>query len=282
MPTGSSEHDQLSIFEETDTSSLPPRVKKKPRIQKDSTFTIRIRSLRMNPDQPRNFIDEEQLADLCESIKLHGVIQPVVVKKGPGNVYTLVAGQRRYLAARMAGLDRLPAILTDGDPFEIALIENLQRSDITAIEEATAVARLKELRGYTLEQMSKILGKAKPTISEIISLSRLPDEIQDRCRKDYSVPRSILVDIARKATHAEMFMAFEAYLNGLGRKEIRQLQEKSNRITKRVETRFIKSFVKQIETFDVNRLAGKQRERVKNELGKIQATIEELLTKFES
>jgi len=282
MPTGSAEHDQLSIFEETNTLAPPPRVKKSSRMPKDSTFTIGIRSLRMNPDQPRNFIDEEQLADLSESIRLHGIIQPVVVKKEPGNRYTLVAGQRRYLAARMAGLDRLPAILTDGDPFEIALIENLQRSNITAIEEATALARLKELRGYTLEQMSKILGKAKPTISEIISLSRLPDEIQDRCRKDSSIPRSMLVDIARKATHAEMLMAFEAYLNGLGRKEIRQLQEKPSRSRNRIETRFIKSFVKQIETFDVSKLAGKQREKVKNELGKIHATIEELLTKFES
>jgi len=280
MPTGSSEHAQLSMFEEANTSVPSPAVKKSSRIPKDSTFTIRIRSLRMNPDQPRNFIDEEQLAGLSESIKLHGIIQPIVVKKGPGNSYTLVAGQRRCLAARMAGLDRLPAILTDGNPFEIALIENLQRSDITAIEEATALARLKELRGYTLEQMSKILGKAKPTISEIISLSRLPDEIQDRCRENSSIPRSILVDIARKATPAEMNMAFEAYLNGSGRKEIRQLQEKPSRTTNKIETRFIKSFVKQIETFDVSRLAGKQRERVKNELGKIHATIEELLAKF--
>jgi ParB family transcriptional regulator, chromosome partitioning protein len=236
----------------------------------------------MNPDQPRNFIDEEQLSGLCESIKLHGIIQPVVVKKGSGKRYILVAGQRRYLAARMAGLEKLPAILTDGDPFEIAIIENLQRSDLTAIEEAAALSHLKELKGYTLEQMSKILGKAKPTISEIISLTRLPDEIQDRCREDASIPRSILVDIARKSSHADMIVAFEAYLKGVGRKEIRKLLEKPTRPAKRTETKFLTSFVKRIESFDVEKLGEKQRGQVKSELEKLHATIENLLTKFQS
>jgi ParB family transcriptional regulator, chromosome partitioning protein len=280
MPTRSSTNDQLSFFETTEPSS--PVSKKSPKITRDINFSVSLSSLLMNPDQPRNYVDEEQLAGLCESIKLHGIIQPVVVKKGSDRRYILVAGQRRYLAARMAGLDRLPAILTDGDPFEIALIENLQRSNLTAIEEATALSHLKELKGYTLEQMSEILGKAKPTICEIISLIRLPGEIQDRCREDSSIPRSILVNIARMSSHADMIMAFDAHLKGLGRKEIRKLQEKPIRPAKRTESKFLTSFVRRIENFDVEKLGEKQRERVKNELEKLHATIENLLTKFQS
>jgi len=158
---------------------------------------IDIDQISPDPDQPRKVFDDEALAELSASIRKKGVLQPVIVRRdGSGRVW-LVAGERRYRAAKMAGQSKIPAIFTKGDPREIALIENIQRENLKPMEEAEALARLMETHGYRQEHLCGIVNKSKSMISEILSLTRLPEEIRHDARNS-SLSRRILIEIARQ------------------------------------------------------------------------------------
>ena len=129
-----------------------------------------------------------------------------------GNPYLIiVAGERRYQAAQQVGLLVLPAICVEGDYAEIALVENLQRQDLTAIEEAESFQRLMQAHNYTQEQLGDIVSKARNTISETMLLTRLPQQIRDECRGDRKITRQALIDIARKKQERSMITAYGAY-----------------------------------------------------------------------
>lgn len=141
---------------------------------------VKIELITPNREQPRKTFDAEALAELTESIKQHGVIQPlIVVKKGKG--YEIIAGERRYRAAKQAGLKELPVIVreyTEKEKSEIALIENIQREDLDAIEIALAYQRLMDDYNLTQERMSERVGKKRATIANYLRLLKLPAEIQ--------------------------------------------------------------------------------------------------------
>ena len=125
------------------------------------------------------------------------MLQPILVREGADGVFIIVSGERRYQASRMAGLATIPAIITDGEPAEISIIENLLRENLTAIEEAEAIERLRALHDYTLGDLATDLGKSDSTLSEILSLNKLPAEVKDDCRNDPKAGRSILALIAK-------------------------------------------------------------------------------------
>ena len=143
--------------------------------------SLPIASIVTNPDQPRKSFDETQLSELSDSIKQNGVLQPILVRK-KGNKYEIVAGERRYQASKLAGLKEIPAIIRDIDDaevFQLALIENLQRSDLTPIEEARGYRQLLDTKGLTQEGLAKILSKSRSAIANTLRLMDLPQEVQD-------------------------------------------------------------------------------------------------------
>jgi ParB family chromosome partitioning protein len=182
-----------------------------PQYEKGHLYQISITDFKPDPNQPRKVIDPEALAELVESITKFGIIQPLLFRDaGEGWLY-IVAGERRYQAARQAGLLTLPAILVDGNYAEIALIENLQRQDLTCVEEAEALQRLMTEQSYTQEQLGGIVGKARTTVRDILTINRLPQTIRDECRGDRTTTRQTLIEIARKTQERAMLTAYAAY-----------------------------------------------------------------------
>ena len=142
---------------------------------------LSLSDLRPNPYQPRKVFDDDALNDLASSIKEHGVFQPIIVKKSIKG-YEIIAGERRFRASKMAGLDKIPAIVrdfSDSQMMEIALLENLQRENLNAIEEANAYKAMIEKLDLTQEDLSKRVGKSRSHITNIIGLLRLPKVVQD-------------------------------------------------------------------------------------------------------
>ena len=164
-----------------------------------SLALIPLANLSANPDQPRKRFDEEGIRDLAASIQDRGVIQPVIVKRTGSDTYQLLAGERRFRAAGVAGLAVIPAIVRDkDDPLEIALIENLQREDLTPLEEAEAVAGLVERHGYSHRELAEVLGKSRPYVSNLLALTRLPDRVKAEIHAEGpQVSRELLMGVAR-------------------------------------------------------------------------------------
>jgi ParB family transcriptional regulator, chromosome partitioning protein len=154
--------------------------------------------LRPNPHQPRTQFDEDFIRELADSIREKGLIQPISVGRDEEkpNHYIIYAGEQRYRAFTLLGRDTIPAILTSGDPAEIAVIENVQRRDLHPLDEARSYAVLMERHGYTQEQLGKVVHKSRSTITEFLSLNSLPEYIKEECRTS-DIPKSTLIEIAR-------------------------------------------------------------------------------------
>lgn len=143
--------------------------------------TLAVSEIEPNRGQPRKQFDPAALADLADSIRQHGVLQPLVVRPMPDGSYQLVAGERRWRAARMAGLSQVPVVikeLSDSETMALALIENLQREDLNAIEEAMGYRDLMENFGLTQEQVSAKVGKSRPVVTNALRLLGLPEEVR--------------------------------------------------------------------------------------------------------
>ena len=180
---------------------------------KNQLYMVPLAELQPDPTQPRKYMDPVALEELTASVSQMGIIQPVVCRQDPatGLVYT-VAGERRCAAARKAGLSAVPAVFIDGANYaEIALVENLLRQDLNPVEEAEALQRLMDDHAYQQDQLAAIIGKSQPTISESLSLNRLPKEIRDECRQDPTVPKRTLIEIARKKQERSMLTQFKKY-----------------------------------------------------------------------
>lgn len=148
---------------------------------------IRISQIEPRSDQPRKEFDPDELAALSESIAAYGVLQPIIVRMTPGveGYYEIVAGERRWRAAKAAGLTEIPAIVYEGDDkktSEVALVENVQRSDLNPVEEAIAYRELLTKYGQTQEELSKMIGKSRSAIANTLRLLELPDEVLERLK----------------------------------------------------------------------------------------------------
>ena len=143
---------------------------------------IPLTQIEPNKDQPRKVMDEEKIAQLAESMEQHGVIQPLIVRAIGMDRYQIVAGERRWRAARVAGLKELPVIIkeySDKETAEIALVENLQREDLNPMEEAEGYQALMETYHMTQEEVAKRVGKSRPAVANALRLMQLPDDVMD-------------------------------------------------------------------------------------------------------
>jgi len=268
---------QLSLFGTPDTAESTA-VQGKGSVVKGKLYDLSIASLKQDPDQPRKYFDEQALAELQASIARHGVLQPILVRKGSGASYVIVSGERRFQAARLAGLTSIPAILTDGNPAEISIIENLLRENLTAIEEAEAIEQLRTINSYQLSDLGAILGKAVSTISEILSLNRLPEEVKDDCRRDPRTARGVLVEIARERDPAKMLSLYrKCRESGLTRGEIRKKSSRPKSVRNRIDFSFLSSCSDRIYTMDLNELDAEQKETLRSELEKLRGFVSQKL-----
>jgi ParB family chromosome partitioning protein len=158
---------------------------------------VDLTSVDRNPDQPRQHFDEEELRSLADSIERMGLKQPILVKQAAGGRYVIAAGERRFRAHQLLGRATIFAIITDGDLDEIALIENLQRADLDAMEEARAFARLIERHSYTHEELGRIVSRSQGEVARTLATLKLPDEML----REYSsfrktISKSILQELA--------------------------------------------------------------------------------------
>lgn len=142
---------------------------------------VPIGEIRPNPRQPRRFFDEERIAELADSIRNQGILQPLVVRK-MDNGYELIIGERRFRAAQRAGLDRVPVVVkdvSDAESLEMALVENIQREELTPIEEALAYRQLMEEFHLTQEDVAHRVGKSRPVVTNLLRILNLPEEIKE-------------------------------------------------------------------------------------------------------
>ena len=160
---------------------------------------VALDKLHANPDQPRKHFDSEALAELAASIAQHGILQPVIVKRD-GERFLIMAGERRFRAAQLAGLSIIPALVRNDDPMEIAIIENVQREDLAPLEEAEGLGALIDQYGYTHEALAELIGKSRPYVSNTLALRRLPDHIKHDVHAKPDVSREILISLARAET----------------------------------------------------------------------------------
>lgn len=181
-------------------SALIPE--KAEQISTDNVVQIKTNLIKDNRLQPRTYYDEEKLAELVASIKEKGVLQPILVRK-IGLDYEVIAGERRLKAARMLGLDSVPAlvkVVTDREALVLALVENIQREDLNAIEEAQSFKKLVEEFNFSQEDVAKSVGKDRSTVSNLIRLLKLPDNIQRSILPD-SYPRGTQELFCRSMTN---------------------------------------------------------------------------------
>lgn len=205
----------------------------------EEIVNVKLSELRSNPYQPRKVFDEEALKELAASIKEHGVFQPIIIKKSIKG-YEIIAGERRVKASIMAGLEEIPAIIRDFDDtamMEIALLENLQRENLNAIEESTAYKKLIETLAITQEELAKRLGKSRSHITNMLGLLNLSEDIQTQIseRKISMGHARVLSKLESKTQQQEL--ANKVINEGLS---VRQLEELTNSEEKFVRTNKIK------------------------------------------
>ncbi len=189
---------------------------------------IAVEKLQPNPQQPR--VDMGDLEDLIASIKEKGVLEPLLVRPSDvGGRYMIISGERRYRAALEAELREVPCIEMDVDErnvAEIALIENLQRKDLTAYEEAEGFLALIERFGYTHEEVAKKIGKSRSSITEALSIAAIPADVRDKCRAESINSKSLLLQVARQSDHDSMINFVQRIASqGMNRDEARQARK---------------------------------------------------------
>jgi len=183
---------------------------------------IPISEIEPNKEQPRGQLGD--LSGLKRSIEEKGIIEPIIVRRY-GDGFQIISGERRFIAAREVGLDEVPCIVREADEqetLEVALIENLQRKDLTPFEEADGLRQLAEKHGYTHEEIARKIGKSRSSITETVSLSRIPEDVRELCQKHNIAAKSMLLQIARQDTAADMLNLTQSIIRrGITREEAR-------------------------------------------------------------
>lgn len=215
-----------------------------------STDTLAINDIIPNKEQPRKTFDEAALQELADSIKQHGVLQPLLVRPLTTGGYQLVAGERRWRASRLAELKEVPVIikeLSDTEAMEIAIIENLQREDLNPIEEAEGLQALIDKCGFTQEEVATSVGKSRPAITNALRLLRLPEEVR-QMTKDGDI----------SAGHARALLAFD--------NEPMMLECAKQIVDKKLTVRDVEKMAKRPKTSKIKALSGKARDSFYDEV----------------
>lgn len=195
--------------------------------------TLRLSEIEPKPDQPRKYFDEEALEQLAESIKNHGLLQPIIVKESLGGFYQIIAGERRWRASKLAGLVEVPVIVMEADALkaaEIAIIENVQREDLNPYEEATAYKALIDQYSLTQEQVAEKVGKSRSAIANTMRLLDLPDEVLEMLKTgDISAGHARAL-LAMKDKEAVVDIAKKILTHSLNVRDTESLVKKLNKI----------------------------------------------------
>ncbi|MFB0564420.1 MAG: ParB/RepB/Spo0J family partition protein [Candidatus Aminicenantaceae bacterium] len=200
------------------------------------TRMIPIVKIYPNPYQARSELGN--INELMLSIKSKGILEPILVRP-KDNKYEIIAGERRYIAAKRIGLTEIPCIemdVEDNEAMELALIENLQRKDLDAFEEANGLKSLIDIYGYTHSQISEKIGKARSTITEIINIAKIPNEIRELCNNKNIKNRSTLIEISKLKSKEDMKKLLNEIIErGLRRTDTRELSKKIKGEIKRIK-----------------------------------------------
>ena len=249
--------------------------------EKGKLYDLNIADLQPDPDQPRKYFDEQALTDLKASIEKHGVLQPVLVRQSADGALLLVSGERRFQASKLAGCLTISAVFTDGDPAELSIVENLLRENLTAIEEAEAIEKLRVLHEYTRAELALVLGKSDSTLSEILSLNKLPVEVKDDCRNDPKAGRSILSLIARQKTPEKMTALYTKYKeSGLTRGEIRKKSAKPKLAGASIDLSYVDQFYDRLYLQDSTALTADQKVSLNLTLVKLRNMVLQKMKQF--
>lgn len=209
--------------------------------KKESVTTLRISSIEPRKNQPRKTFEEESLIQLAESIKKHGVLQPIIVKESSlEGYYEIIAGERRWRASKMAGLGEIPVVIFGGDELkaaQVAIIENVQRQDLNPLEEALGYRDLIERFGLTQEQVASEVGKSRPTITNMMRLLDLPDEALEMLRDGKLSTGHARALLALKNKDDVISLANKVYLRGLSVRETESAVKRLNSEPKSVDKR---------------------------------------------
>jgi ParB family chromosome partitioning protein len=188
---------------------------------------VRVTQISSNRDQPRTNLGD--LADLVASIRRHGVLEPLLVRQRSDGGHELISGERRFHAAMMAGLDEVPCVeleIKDQEALEIALIENLQRKDLTPFEEADGFTTLIDTYSYTHEEVAAAVGRSRVTVTETLKLLVIPPEIRDACRHADITAKGMLLEIARAGDAESMLVLVQEIVEErLDRAELRRRRQ---------------------------------------------------------
>ena len=206
---------------------------------KEEIVEIPLKELRSNPYQPRKVFDQDALNELAASIKEHGVFQPIIAKKSIKG-YEIIAGERRVKASLLAGLETIPAIIrdfTDQDMMEIALLENLQRENLNALEEAQAYKKLIEQLSLTQEELAKRLGKSRSHITNMIGLLTLPEEVKEEISSGKLTMGHARVLSKIEDVDKVKELAKEVINKGLSVRELEDLSKDNNLTRRNVQVR---------------------------------------------
>ncbi len=229
---------------------------------------LKIKDITPNPNQARNELGN--MEDLISSIREKGILEPILVRPKNGN-YEIIAGERRYIASKKLGLNEIPCIVmnvNDMEAMEISLIENLQRLDLDIFEEADGLKYLSENYGYNHDQISKKLGKARSTVTEIISISRIPNEIRKLCDEYGIESRSTLIEISKQKSTEDMKELIKAIKEReLKREDTRVLSKKIKGTQKEKVRKYIYNYAPE----------GKKECRVRIEFKKPRVKREEII-----
>lgn len=290
MSVKKSHEEQLLMFENVSQ----PQSKQKTNQQNVSDVTkstqsnktgklqhVELTQIADNPQHARRLYSDDSLLALAESIKINGILQPVVCTT-VNKKLQLAIGHRRFKAAKMSGLEKIAVIVSDGNPNELSLLENVLREELTVVEEAEAFHALIVNCGYKQEDLSKKFGKAISTISEIIAVAKLPEAIRNDCRFNTDVPRDILVKISRQKSDETKFELYEEFMTGrLSREDLKKKPHKS--ISPKINAfSFFNSFSCKLTKLDEYKMTPVERVHAKSECEKIIEELSKLVAKLDS
>lgn len=238
-----------SLFADNSVEEINPSVNK-----------LRIMEIEPNHDQPRKDFDEKSLSELAESIEQHGVLQPLVVRPLANGSYQLVTGERRWRAARIAGLTEVPVVikeLTDEEVIEIAMIENLQREDLNPLEEALGYRYMMDELNITQEQAAEKVGKSRPAVANALRLLKLPNEIQDMVKNNLISPGHARALLGFDSEDMIVQTAKMIIKEDLSVREVENLVKKSKKLPKVAKQQKRDKFFSEVEIALVENLGRK-------------------------
>ena len=219
-----------------------------------------------NPRQARSELGN--IKELMISIKNKGLLEPILVRPKDGR-YEIIAGERRYIASKKIGISEIPCIemnVEDNEALELALIENLQRKDLDVFEEAEGLNSLADSYGYSHSQIAEIIGKARSTITEIINISKIPEDVRQYCRENNITSRSVLIEVAKQKSKDNMLKLITEIKNrDLRREDTRELSKR------------LKGKIRRPRYFIYNYAPAKENYKIKIEFKKPQVTKDEII-----